>query len=500
MIQETMAAAPPVVKSDKMPSAVPYIIGNEAAERFSYYGMKTILTTFIAAQFFSHQANPDAHANAITHLFVFSTYFMSILGGVLADSYLGKYRTILWLSLLYVAGQGCLAIFTTNEQLFMLGLLLITLGAGGIKPCVSANVGDQFDKTNQHLLSKMFGWFYFAINAGSLVSTWFTPIFKHLPDQNWGGVTVTGPMIAFGVPGVLMAIATFIFWLGRKKYVKVPPKKLTRQNFIFISFYALFNAGKKKKGEGILDVAKGSFPDEAVENIKAVWRVLAVFAFIPAFWALYDQNGSEWVLQATHMNLTTNLGFMSYTWLPEQVQMVNPILILAFIPLFSYIIYPAIEKMGIKVTPLRKIGTGFLFTALSFVVIAFIQTRIDAGETPNIGWQVLAYIIITIAEILISISGLEYAYTNAPPAMKSTVMACWLSTVAVGNLFVTLINANISAGGFLAQLKGANYYWFFFGVVCTFALVFIIVSKRFKETSYMITEDDNAVDPNLIEN
>lgn len=230
-----------------------------------------------------------------------------------------------------------------------------------------------------------------------------------------------------------------------------------------------------------------------MENTKAVWRVLAVFAFIPIFWALYDQNGSEWVLQATKMNLNVNLGFAHFTMLPEQVQLTNPILILAFIPLFSYIIYPGIEKMGIKVTSLRKIGAGMVVTALTFVVIALIQTRIDAGQTPNIAWQILAYVLITVAEILISITGLEYAYTQAPPIMKSTVMACFLATVFVGDFFVTLINKDIVAGGFFSKLNGAQYYWFFFFVMVAFTILYMFVSKHIKEKSYIIdtvTEDE----------
>src|SRR5690606_15807559 len=124
----------------------------------------------------------------------------------------------------------------------------------------------------------------------------------------------------------------------------------------------------------------------------------------PIFWALYDQNGSEWVLQATRMNLH----FLGITWYPSQIQAVNPILILAFIPLFTYGIYPFVEKMGIRFTPLRKIGTGLFVLASSFLVIALIQQNIDQGGQPNIAWQILAYALLTASEILVSITGLEY--------------------------------------------------------------------------------------------
>ena len=133
----TSDAVKPVEKKAKFPKSVPYIIGNEVAERFSYYGMRAILPVFLVSQF----AYSDAQSNATVHLFIAVTYFMSIVGGLLADWYLGKYNTIFWLSLVYCAGHACLAAFDTNIDGFLLGLLLITIGAGGIKPCVSANVG-----------------------------------------------------------------------------------------------------------------------------------------------------------------------------------------------------------------------------------------------------------------------------------------------------------------------------------------------------------------------
>ena len=477
------------IPKGKYPKSVPYIVGNEAAERFSFYGMKAILTVFLLDFFIKHfnlaQDVAEARANEQTHLFITLTYFLPIAGGILADWFMGKYRTILYLSIVYCAGHACLAAFDNNLTGFMFGLMLISIGSGGIKPCVSANVGDQFDKTNQDLLSKVFGWFYFSINFGSFFSTLLTPYLYHK----------YGPSVAFGVPGILMAIATFIFWLGRKKYIRVPPSGFKKENFLAINFYALFNIGKKQKGQSLLDVATNKYSKESVDGIKSVWNVLAVFAFIPIFWALYDQNGSEWVIQATKMNLN----FLGVTWLPAQVQAINPLLILAFIPLFGYVLYPAVEKMGIKVTPLRKIGAGMVLTALTFVIIAWIQTRIDNGESPNIVWQILAYIIITAAEILISITGLEYAYTQAPKSMKSTIMAFWLLTVSLGNYFVSLLNSNISNKGFFAQLEGAKYYWFFFGIMCGFTLLFFLLSSRIKERSYIGYEDNN-IDPNLVEN
>jgi proton-dependent oligopeptide transporter, POT family len=466
----------------QFPRSIPYIIGNEAAERFSFYGMKAILTTFLVSQFFNPTGDPAlgdvarARANEETHFFITMAYFTPVLGGLLADWFLGKYRTILYISLFYCLGHACLAMFENNLNGFMFGLMLIAIGAGGIKPCVSANVGDQFDKSNESLITKAFSLFYFSINLGAFFSTLLTPML-----MQW-----YGPKVAFGIPGILMGIATFVFWLGRNKYVKVPPSGYKKENFLAINFYALTKIGKTLTGQGILDAAADKYPAKSIDGVKAVWRVLSVFAFIPIFWAMYDQNGSEWVLQATHEKMDKN--FLGITWLAEQVQAINPILILTFIPLFSWVIYPSIEKLGIKVTALRKIGAGLLLTAMSFAIIAYIQFRLDSGITTNIAWQLSAYFVLTAAEVLISITGLEYAYTQAPPTMKSTIMAFYMLTVSLGNYFVSLINKNMAAGGFLSHLHGTNYYLFFISIISVFTLIYFFASRRIVEKSYLPSE------------
>ena len=256
--------------------------------------------------------------------------------------------------------------------------------------------------------------------------------------------------------------------------------------FVFISVYALTHLSKKKPGDSWLDVAKENHNPERVDGVKAVYRVIAVFFFAFAFWAVWDQNLSEWVLQAAKMNRTINLGFYQFTMLPGQVQTFNPVFLLLFIPVFNYWIYPFFDKIGLKTTPLRRIGAGLVLTALSFVIIAFIQTNIDHGGTPSIWWQIFAYVVLSAAEVLVSITGLEYAYTHAPKSMKSTMTAIWLLVVSLGNLFTGVINNNISNKGFFSHyLVGANYYWFFIGLVSVFTVGFMFVSPRLKEHNYI---------------
>lgn len=200
--------AQPATPSDRFPPQIKFIIASEGAERFSFYGMKNMLTVFLI----TYLLMARQEAESTYHLFVSACYFFPILGGYVADRFLGKYRTIFWLSIVYCLGNFCLAFFNQSREGFYVGLGLIALGSGGIKPCVSALVGDQFTEANKHLTRRVFAWFYWMINFGSFFATAIIP-----KTLDW-----FGPGVAFGIPGVLMAAATVLLWMGRHLYVDVP--------------------------------------------------------------------------------------------------------------------------------------------------------------------------------------------------------------------------------------------------------------------------------------
>ncbi len=151
--------------------------------------MRSILVTFLVAQFFNPTVNPPSRPSPEPKpmsrcIFVALAYTMPLLGGLAADWFFGKYRVILYISMVYCVGHLYLALFENNLSGFTFGLVLIAIGAGGIKSCVSANVGDQFDESNQHLMSKVYGWFYFSINAGSVVSAILIPLIYRCTDRH----------------------------------------------------------------------------------------------------------------------------------------------------------------------------------------------------------------------------------------------------------------------------------------------------------------------------
>lgn len=442
------------------PRQIQYIVGNEACERFSYYGMRSILVIFMT----KHLLMPPEEAQSTYHLFAAACYLFPLLGAFLSDRYLGKYKTIFILSLVYCLGHLTLAVWENQMGLYI-GLGLIALGSGGIKPCVSAYVGDQFTEKNKHLLEKVFDIFYWSINFGAFFSTLLIPFVLTRYGASW----------AFGIPGILMAIATFWFWLGRKHYVNVAPTgKAGSAGFLPIFMYALTHSREKKKDQGFFDVARARYTEEEVEGAKAAASIFKLFITVSMFWALFDQSGSSWVLQAEKMDRVV----FGTTIEASQIQALNPIMVMVLIPLFAGLIYPAIERMGIKLTPLRKMSTGMLLAASSFVMVAMIQTAIDAGKTVNVAWQFLPYLAITVSEIMVSITGLEFAYTQAPRAMKSTIMSFWLLTVFVGNMLAAYVSK-------VNVFQGSQFFYFYAGLMFVVSLFFVFSASRYKVRSFL---------------
>ena len=237
-----MSSPPESTAANRWPRQIKFIVGNEACERFSYYGMRSILAGYITGAVLKGGLGQDDDTSTeIIHFFVFANYFMPLFGAWLSDKIVGRYHTILWVSLFYCAGHGVLACSdfagSVHGKMWMLyaGLALIAFGSGGIKPCVSAFMGDQFGPEQSHLLQKAYGAFYWAINFGSFFSFLVIPWIK---DRH-------GYSLAFGVPGILMAIATFIFWLGTKHYVRVPTNRELHHAGFFRVFWDACRAGRK---------------------------------------------------------------------------------------------------------------------------------------------------------------------------------------------------------------------------------------------------------------
>lgn len=324
----------------------------------------------------------DDSGTALFHAFVMLSYFTPLLGAIIADSFWGKFKTILILSMVYAGGVAFVSLTAmpidnpdARKWVPFIGFILVAIGTGGIKPCVAAFGGDQFDINNpkqMKLREKFFSIFYFSINAGSLISIFVTPILR-------GDVECFNNdcyPLAFGVPALLMVIATIIFVAGSPLYKHMPLKG----NVMVQIFQCIIRAAKTKptsqKKRFLERAISDEFSAQFVDDIYKALHVLVMFLPLPVFWALFDQQSSRWTLQATKMN--GNIGFT--TLKPDQMSAFNPVLIILLIPFFESVVYPAFRACKIPLRPLQKMCAGMVIAGGAFVLATIIQVKIDDAK------------------------------------------------------------------------------------------------------------------------
>ena len=355
--------------------------------------------------------------------------------------------------------------------------------------------------------------FYWSINFGSFFASLLIPLILER----------YGASLAFGIPGVLMALATLVFWLGRHQYIDIPPAPTDPHSFMRVIRTALFakegsNSGLILAGAGLilavtalffwstlgivaaiclalvlimafggmgawmqLDNARSQHPAEAIEGVRSVLRILVIFALVTPFWSLFDQKASTWILQARAMNLP------GWSWLTNasQMQALNPLLVVLLIPFNNLVLYPFLAKLGIVFTPLRRMTLGIALSGLAWIAVGGFQLLIDSGTQLSILWQILPYIILTLAEVFVSATGLEFAYSQAPARMKGVIMSFWSLSVTVGSLWVLLVNAGVKSEGLLQSISSSGFsvtafqMFFFAGFAFLAAVAFVLYTKRY---------------------
>ncbi len=532
------------------PPQTKYIVGNEACERFSFYGMKSILVLYMV----NALAMSESEAMEVAHLFNALIYILPLLGAWIADRFLGRYHTILYVSLFYCLGHAVLATADLTQSLevkrmiLLSGLFIIALGAGGIKPCVSAFVGDQVGGFDSKTMTRVYAAFYWAINFGSFFSFLVIP-WVH---KNWGYSW------AFAIPGIFMGLATLVFWCGRKQYRHKAP---TQPEFLPALFCRIFKgadaACKRYSGEavkkatdtairigifiviapivialavwaqdGATRIAELSGAGETAasfcglvalllyvialllatlkaaatfgmknffgtvgsmifngrelteklydkeQRIEArnMLRVLTVFLLIIPFWSLFDQTSTSWILQGRDMKeISFTLAGVTFSLGAEEMQSINPAFVMTLVPIVTLLVYPYIGKWS---QPLKRMGIGIILAGGSYAIVAWLQSRLNAGEQLSILWQIIPYFVITVAEILVSTTGIEYAYTAAGDKLKSTVSSFWFLTSTLGNFLVIYLTS-------IVRDPASTSTFILYGALSVIiGLIFIFVTTR----------------------
>ena len=463
----------------------------------------------------------DADATSIFFWYSAGTYLAPLLGGYICDAYLGKMFTIIDFSVIYIIGAVALTVSALTEWqwLAFLGLVLIALGTGGIKPCVAAFGAQQLRDpryspptgwTQEKMVSIYFSSFYLSINLGSMFSYILLPL-----ARRYGGFEA-----AFGSATIVLVVSLLAFMAPCRGYLREKPKGSvlasvlsvmgaacseqcrTRGPFWWLSCSpasadkALIEDGaaggdkdasdddgalvargsddgsdddgaatgsavsplggsgvaapkvaavdeaeaarrlrssELRRRAGCLNSVRGRFSDDMVDGAASITSILPVFSIIALFWALYDQQGNAWVLQAKRMDLGP--------FEPDQLGAINPILVMLMLPVYRAVILPCLERIGrccplLKPTPLRRMGVGMLLAAFTFVLSAGVEQLIDtsAPGSVSVAWQLPQWVLITIAELFLSVTGLEWAYTQADKNLQGVCMAAWFFSNGLGDV------------------------------------------------------------------
>jgi POT family proton-dependent oligopeptide transporter len=468
-----------VAVPDTHPPAFWFFFWGEFAERSSYYGMRAILLLYLMEIL----RFPAGVANPIYFWFKMGCYFLPLVGGYLADRFFGKYWTIVGFSVPYIMGHFILG--WPNRIALAIALVLLACGSGVIKPNISTLMGMTYDQKRPGkaaLRTAAFLWFYFAINVGALISQIALPAIRahyawdaegHVLVDDQGNPTAEaqrGYAIAFQVPAWLMVGSFLTFALGKR-------------------FYGVEEPGRREIS-----------PEERREQWNTLMRLFGIFALMIFFWMAYEHNDTLWVLFARDY-VNRHVFWQSRPVPPDQIQSLNPAFVLILIPLFN-VLFRWLDPQVHIFTPMRKILAGFALTAAASGIVsaaAFLSERAIGADTirtatsltvapadqVSIVWMVVAYIVLTVAEVLLYGTMLELAYAAAPPNMKSFVTACFLVTNTLGNLLNSFISPLY--GGSLTDPpdeRGRILPGQFFGLTALVVVVatigFYFVGRRFE--------------------
>jgi POT family proton-dependent oligopeptide transporter len=419
-------------ESERHPRGFWFVFWGELAERASFYGMKALLLLYMIDEL----GYTDANSATVASMFTAAAYIAPILGGYIADRWLGKFRTIIYFAIPYIMGHIILGTFTNEIGLYS-ALLLLAGGSGTIKPNISTLMGLIYQKEKKtHLLSQAFSWFYMAINIGAAASMWSLPFIR----DNYGYGA------AFMAPTILMVVSLGIFFIGKKHY----PEEDARARF------------REEKT-----------PEQRKEERQVLVRLSGLFLLVIFFWSVFDQAYSTWTLFARdYMILDTPFGRIP----PDAVQGLNPVFIIVLTPFFAWLWSRTDKDETHRLSSPKKMLIGF------FLVILCMVTMSTAGffaveQKVSILWEVAAYILMTMAELCISVIGLQMAFEEAPDRMKSVITGIWLFTVTLGNIL---------AGYFAriyTQTTPGVYYALMTGIIVVVTILFYFVGKRFERTS-----------------
>eukprot|EP01125_Pyxidicula_operculata_P023014 TRINITY_DN9761_c0_g1_i1.p1 TRINITY_DN9761_c0_g1~~TRINITY_DN9761_c0_g1_i1.p1 ORF type:complete len:576 (-),score=85.38 TRINITY_DN9761_c0_g1_i1:60-1787(-) len=498
-----------------------FIMGSEFCERLAYYSIDANLLLLLTSIGLS-----NANANITALVWKGTLYVAPLFGAWLADSYLGRFRSIILFLVIYVIGMTVLAVGVLDivihsySWVIFIGLFVVAIAGGGIKSNVVTFGADQFkDYTkpdSANLKQTFFNWFYFSINCGSIIS--FTAIAYVQQEISFS--------IGLGIPAGVMLLSGLLFIFGSRFYLKIDPSGSVISKNVSIFYYCL-TANQTIKDRVAMDqnrrssshippffcralyvedaIGNSRFTETEVRDFYSYARLIPIYLTYILFWCCYAQMSSVFYTQGTVLNLKVGDFVLPVT----SLHVFNSLGILILVPLFERGLYPLLRRQGINFSMLRRIGTGFLFSTLGILyagVLEIIRLQYfregkiitqQVGEEQvtavelSILWQAPGFLLIGIGEILASITGLEFSDHHSPATMRSLVVATYSLTTALGSYFgsalVAIVNIASDSRWISNDLNHSRMDLYFLTlVVLSFVnlFVYMFISNGFNESSH----------------
>ncbi|KAG5683397.1 hypothetical protein PVAND_012682 [Polypedilum vanderplanki] len=429
-----------IQRKSKIPKSIPFILVNVFLERYCTAGVLAILPLFLHIK----MGFDKNTSTAIFHMFEGMTFLFTVGGAVLADMSVGLYKSIVIMSSVYIVGFTVMTLAMIdplnlpNEILVPIALTIMVIGCGCIKGNINVFGGNQHKLPEQERqLQIYFSAQYFSLKCGSLLARFTFPILRE-EVKCFGSNNCFS--LVFGIPMVIMIFALTAFLCGSSYYTHVPANGNVLIKLFKCIKHALIQKKIQKRENSTsekqhwLNYSIDKYGKKLVLETKMTLKVLVIFIPVPMFWALHMQQSSRWIFQASQMN--GDIGF--YKIKPDQMIVFNSVLVLILIPLFERLVYPLMEKIGIK-SMLQRMICGNICTIIAFIVSAIVETQVQKNYISML-WQLPQFFIIAMAEIFTYLATLNFAYKEAPASMKPVIISFMYLTIASGDFIVALIS------------------------------------------------------------
>ncbi|GKT71189.1 peptide transporter PTR2-A [Colletotrichum tofieldiae] len=462
---------------DKLPTVALLILVVELGERFTYFGLSGPIQNYInnpydpASDLPGALGRGQAVATALGNFFKFWAYASTVIGAVVADQYLGKFKAILVACAVYIVGLVILVATSTPASInngagfggLIAAMITIGLGTGGIKANVTPMCAEQYRnshpvvrtlKSGEEVLvdpeltvQRLFMWFYWVVNIGALSPLITVNVEAH--HSFW---------LAYLIPLIAIIISAGVFISGQKKYVKVPPEgsaiidalRVTRIAIKEKGFENATPSALRETGHDTLYAiaSEARYTDGYVMDVMRGLKSCKMFLFFPLYFVCWIQIWNNLISQAGEMALhgTPN----------DLLQNLDPIALCIFIPFLDMVVYPLFRKYRIDFDPVTRIFVGFLFASISMVYASVLQHYIYNSPPKSIHvWiQAPAYILVAFSEAFIIVTGLELAFTQAPKNLRSVVSALFWLTIGVAAA-ICIALAPVSQDPYLVWMYGS---------------------------------------------